>query len=632
MFRILHSAFFMFLAFSAFVKAAPYNGNIVRLLQPDGSKVSARAYGDEYYQRIESLDGYTLVRDPSTGWISYASLTADGNGFVASKQRYSGKLLTQQRVTSAMSVPRIIPQIKLPKARIQEIVKNNRALLGTPIKSAASLSASSLAGEPVARAVAIGAVVGLTLLINFPDETAAFTQQDVDDYLNSFGYTGFDNNGSVREYFYDVSGGDLDYRNIVAPYYTAKYPKSYYTDPEISYGLRARELIGEALRYLKTTGFDFSQLTVTSWGEIKAINVLYAGDVDTAWSKGLWPHQGYLSDPFDTNGITAGPYQITNMGNELTIGTFCHENGHLILNWPDLYDRDTGYGSTGIGYYGLMAGGSLVAGGRNPVPPNPYFRELAGWDWAEDINNKATDSVLSHTPNTNKSYRYFNPNNSSEFFYIETRTKTGRNADLPDEGLMIWHIDTQGNNDFNEMTREQHFMVSLEQADAKFDLEQQRGANVGDLFRKDYNEAFTVDSEPNSRWWDGSDSGLSIVAVSEVGTIMDFTLGTTTKKTLNQCEFIIQSQWDTGLVALVRISNKQSLPIQNWELHWELESGQRIVNAWNANVTGDNPYSAYTAGWNRTIAPGEYAEFGVLVEKDSTIPMNAPVLHGDVCN
>jgi hypothetical protein len=49
----------------------------------------------------------------------------------------------------------------------------------------------------------------------------------VDDFCNKPGYTGFGNNGSVYDYFLEISGGRLRYKNLVTPYYTAQHPRSY---------------------------------------------------------------------------------------------------------------------------------------------------------------------------------------------------------------------------------------------------------------------------------------------------------------------------------------------------------------------------------------------------------------------
>jgi len=46
--------------------AVPVAGKTFSLLQPDGSRVKVRIWGDEYYQVVESLNGYTLIRDQTS--------------------------------------------------------------------------------------------------------------------------------------------------------------------------------------------------------------------------------------------------------------------------------------------------------------------------------------------------------------------------------------------------------------------------------------------------------------------------------------------------------------------------------------------------------------------------------------
>jgi hypothetical protein len=76
------------------VQAAPHWGDAFDLKQPDGSVVAVKVWGDEYYQRVESIDGYSLIRN-EYGWICYADLSADGDEFVATDIVYDGVNLDQ---------------------------------------------------------------------------------------------------------------------------------------------------------------------------------------------------------------------------------------------------------------------------------------------------------------------------------------------------------------------------------------------------------------------------------------------------------------------------------------------------------------------------------------------------------
>ena len=70
---------------------APNNGTKFKFDQPDGSKVIVKLYGDEFHARAESEAGYTVVRDETTGWLSYAMRSYDGSTFVSTKVAYAGQ-------------------------------------------------------------------------------------------------------------------------------------------------------------------------------------------------------------------------------------------------------------------------------------------------------------------------------------------------------------------------------------------------------------------------------------------------------------------------------------------------------------------------------------------------------------
>ena len=311
----------------------------------------------------------------------------------------------------------------------------------------------------------------------------------------------------------------MRYTNIVTPYVKAKHNRSHYSDENRPYPDGAQELIKEALDSLKAQNFDFSPLTVDAEGFVKATNVLYAGGNVNGFRKGLWPHAGIMPRFQLMPGKTAADYQITNMGSELTLGTFCHENGHMVCDFPDLYDFQ--FNSHGVGSFCLMCYG-LDVNPKNPTQVGAYLKFNAGW----------ADSVTDISAGLNASIRagvndfYILRKNQTEYFIIENRQKVGHDQALPASGLAIWHIDELGNNDNQDMTPASHYECSLEQADGEFDFERLEPnrpfGDANDLFHGGGNTRFGDATNPDSRWWDGTSSGLSITNISNNGPIMTF--------------------------------------------------------------------------------------------------------------
>ncbi len=211
-------------------------------------------------------------------------------------------------------------------------------------------------------------------------------------------------------------------------------------------------------------------------------------------------------------------YQITNIGSNPSIGTFCHENGHLLCNFPDLYDY--GSESRAIGNYCLMCNGNNT-NPKNPIQVSAYLKYRAGW--ASSVWLATPGSRINISAGTNDFVIHPHPTNRTEYFIIENRRASSRDAALPSEGLAIWHIDERGDNQNEQMTVTQHYECSLEQADGRFDLE--RNANLGDsedLFSANRSRSFGDATLPNSKWWDGTSSGLEITNVSFPGLSMTF--------------------------------------------------------------------------------------------------------------
>jgi len=59
--------------------AARFDGQIFIFTQPDGTPIQLRGWGDQYYAVFETLDGYTVTKNPATGYWEVARLAPDGN-------------------------------------------------------------------------------------------------------------------------------------------------------------------------------------------------------------------------------------------------------------------------------------------------------------------------------------------------------------------------------------------------------------------------------------------------------------------------------------------------------------------------------------------------------------------------
>jgi M6 family metalloprotease-like protein len=493
--------------------ADPSWGDIFKLKQPNGNIVEVRIWGDEFYRVVESLDGYTLVRDPDTDIICYARLSADGNTLMS-----TGVDVHSASGESAGVQPHLRINTEASRTIIRE--KREEAMKGerrTLQAAGVDMAAMAAMGPPDN-----GNVKGICLIVDFSDEVATIPAGNIDDYCNQIGYSGYGNNGSIRDYFYDVSDGNLTYTNYVTPtYYRAQNPKSYYDDCAAPYGQRTRELIIEALQDLEDNGFDFSQYDSNGDGLIDAINCFYAGVTGCGWANGLWPHSWTVS--FNADGVSAFKYQITGIGSTLRLSTFCHENGHMICYWPDLYDYDVGADdSNGVGKYCLMCS---YTSSTNPQEPSAYCKSLSGW--TNTIVLTSPQAGVTVPSDTNTIYKYEHPTLSNEYYLIENRQKAGRDLYLPDDGLAIWHIDEFGSNNNQEMTPSLHYEASVEQADGNFDLEYDvNNGDDTDLYSFPGYTEITPLTIPNTHWWDGSNSSLKITEISTSSTLMTFNFNT----------------------------------------------------------------------------------------------------------
>ncbi|MGA4577444.1 M6 family metalloprotease domain-containing protein [Limisphaera sp. VF-2] len=522
--------------------AAPFKGTF-EFRQPDGTLIVVRGEGDEFYAHFETPDGYTVTFDPALRAYCYARVSPEG------RLVSTGIPVHLARPAELGLEPGLRPDAAVIRTEAQERRRRWEEAMEIDVRweTLKALQRAAEAGGPEdapPTAPTLGVKVGLCLLIDFPDEPATVPRSEIEAFCNADQYSGYGNNGSVKKYFQEVSNGLLIYSNVVTVYVRVPQPKSYYNDVTKDSGEQANELIRDAVAALRSLpNFQtevlpmLQGLTVDNQNRVVACNVFYAGDNGGVWSMGLWPHAWTLvrvgAQELWPGGKKIWRYQISNIGQQLELGTFVHENGHLLCGFPDLYDYD--YDSKGgAGVFCLMGYGSF---GPNPVQVCAYLKRAAGWATVTDLTRtSALLATVTATPGPgfNHFYRYRKPGSSTEYFLIEARFQTNRDARLPASGVAIWHIDELGNRDDQRRdpnTRHQNFEVTLIQADNRWDLH--RNVNAGD--REDlyyagnpasgYRNVFSDGSAPAARWWDGTSSGLLLQHFGQPAPTMEFVVG-----------------------------------------------------------------------------------------------------------
>src|SRR4051794_828838 len=221
----------------------PFFGAKFTFTQPNGEKLKVRGWGDQSNARFETLDGYTVVRNPANGYYEIAAPTGDGrleaSGHRAGVARTAlGGIQPGLRAGPAHSPLQFHSSALARKTRWQQRIEQAKAAL-----RARAVAAGPVPAPPQRQTV--GTFVGLCLPIQFPDVPTDLTPAQISDFCNKPEYNDFGNNGSVRDYYLANSIGKCDYSTVVPPIYTANHQRDHYTDPSVPYGQRAQELIQE---------------------------------------------------------------------------------------------------------------------------------------------------------------------------------------------------------------------------------------------------------------------------------------------------------------------------------------------------------------------------------------------------
>ncbi len=307
------------------------------------------------------------------------------------------------------------------------------------------------------RAITIGTAKVAAILIEFADTTASASHSKT--YFDNLLFSQAAGYNSMYDYFKEVSESQLQVTGTTgAQWYKSSRNMSYYGADGFqgidSLYTDISNLVVEAVQKADVD-IDFAQYDLDGDGIVNHVIIIHAGRAqeDTGVTNNIWSHSGSFT--VINNGVRDEKGYLTNDGVHVQnytmmseyskVGTFVHEFGHD-LGLYDLYNTQTIGGTTVVGDWDLMDGGSWLGSGRDGSRPShigAWGKKLLGWITPTELTQKEL-SVPVTTTGSQSVYKIplvTADDPSKEYILVEYRRKENFDLYLPGEGLLFWHID-----------------------------------------------------------------------------------------------------------------------------------------------------------------------------------------------
>jgi immune inhibitor A len=381
------------------------------------------------------------------------------------------------------------------------------------------------------------------ILGNFADNSHIFTANDFDTLM--FGPL---SSGSMADYYDEVSYGQFQLDGTVYGPYTAAETQAWYMNGDNGGGSDFPTNYAGFLHSVLAAAdpsIDFSQYdndgpdglpnSGDDDGVVDALMVIYpdgtesTGDSDNfraAYLSMAWHGAPvYTTDDARTGGGFIEIDRSGRVGAERGdgtvdqiqfIGIICHEFGHA-LGLPDLYDVDES--SHGLGTWCLMSSSfgacHCAGGGARPVHLSAWCKAELGWVIPMVVNGTQAVSIPPVETNAVVYKLWDDGYQGSRYFLLENRTKTGFDADITGEGVLIWHCNDEICCDNSE---DGFRLVDLEEADGLDQIDNKTSRmDAGDPFPGSTNNT-TFDDASDPAAWDvfGNATGVSATGFTYV--------------------------------------------------------------------------------------------------------------------
>ena len=501
----------LLLALSVSSFAVPAYPFPIKVKQPDGSELTIRIYGDEWFHYTTTEDGYLLLqkKDGAYEYAKFENNIIKSTGVMARSKRDDKE-----------------------RAFVRQLKKN-------PISLDTELSMRQLVKQQMGhqghqRVPLFGQRKGLVILVEFQNKQfrSATAKQDFTNMLNQPGYSVNGATGSANEYFKACTNNKFDPIFDVHGPYKLNKPYQHYGDDGSIKDEHVRDMIVEAVQAAVGAGVSLSDYDTDGDGKVDMVFVYYAGpnQAEGGGASTIWPHKFNVNPNVTIGGKLIDVYactsEINGYGTMCGIGTFCHEFGH-VLGLPDYYNTQDGSKFT-IGEWDIMTSGGYNNKGN--TPPTWLAHERFFLTYLKPILlNSEGEKVLEPIETSNKAYLISPPNDTHNLegpnpnprfhYLLENRQflgwdsvrRTTREGDLG-QGLLITRVDYdatawQQNRPNNDPT---HLRFDVIEAD---DLP---GSYTGDTYPGTTGKtSYTPKKADGSDYFDGKISNIQEIAATK---------------------------------------------------------------------------------------------------------------------
>lgn len=500
------------------VNAYPYP---VVVTLPDGSSLTVRIHGDEYFNYRTTEDGYVIARG-TDGFYYYAGWDASGNMELTQVRAHNaGGRSVAEQAALAMRGKGVPPGVRSKMmVRRSALARAGGWQIGNGFPTA---------GNPKS----------LVLLVSFADLDFSMPASAFEAMLNEEGYAEYGATGSARDYYSDNSNGQFKPQFVVVGPLKLPRAMSYYGENKgNNHNANAQQMVVDACMQADKEGLDFTQFDEDGDGVIDNIFIYYSGynEAEGGGEETVWPHRGAVAGNYSFDGLKLEGYACSselkgNTGNRMAaIGTLCHEFAH-VLGLPDFYDTDgEANGETpGLYDYSLMSSGNYNNDSRTPPYLNVVERSLLGWLDPVELTGAGEYSL--EAIHRNQGY-YYTTDVEGEVFMLENRQAEKWDAPLDGHGLLIYQVDRSqrivggltaesrwrlANNGVNQL--EEHPCLRIRSAN-----ESAGYSGIGIFFPGiTGNTAFTAGGSPSALPWSGLDLNRNLTDIRETGGMISFT-------------------------------------------------------------------------------------------------------------